>query len=98
MNGVAAKVAEKVGALSVAVLVVPTPTRSVGCFDLQHFVDHSHRVHNQRIVGSPHSISNKFQESAVNNLASRESAWLTSCSVANVDLGGGRIFGARWIR
>src|SRR5665213_4189567 len=72
-------------ALSIAIVVVASPTRPIRRLDLQRRIHHFPRIDDQRVVGTPDAIAHEFKKSRIDHLARLKRKLLIGGTVGNVD-------------
>src|SRR5262245_31028409 len=72
-----------VRALSVTVVIVPSPARAVRGIHLEHLVDDAQRIFDQGVARFPDPIANQFKKPRVDHILCREFDDFARTAVAN---------------
>src|SRR5581483_7669952 len=92
-----ANVRTAVFALSVAIVVVAAPARTVGGVDLEDVVDDFEGVDDQRVVGPADAVADELEEAAVDDLAGFKLVLLAGLAVRDVDHAGRDGWVVEWL-
>jgi len=68
--------------LAITIMVVPAPTGTEGCIDLEHSVHDAKGVPDERVVRATNSITNQFEKTRINDSLGRKFKAITGALIS----------------